>query len=113
MQRARHLDKNIFSFIKISMIIQHKHAETRGVFFIPGEEDDFLAELIYMRKEPDIMIIEHTEVDEELKGQNIGYQLVHMAIEYARTHNLKVIPMCPFAKAIIDKKPELRDVLAE
>lgn len=95
------------------MIIQHKHAETRGVFFVPGEEDDFLAELIYMKKEPDTMIIEHTEVDDELKGQNVGYQLVHMAIEYARTHNLKVIPMCPFAKAVIDRKPEYRDVLAE
>jgi len=94
------------------MIIQHKRAETRGVFFIPGEEDDFLAELIYMKKEPDTMIIEHTEVGDELKGQNVGYQLVHMAIEYARTHNLKVIPMCPFAKAIFDKKPEYRDVLA-
>lgn len=97
------------------MVIQHKHADTRGVFFIPGEEEDggFLAELMYMKKEPDTMIIEHTEVDESLKGQNIGYQLVNMAIEYARQHNLKVIPMCPFAKAIIDKKPELRDVLAD
>ncbi len=95
------------------MLIQHKHADTRGVFFIPGEEDDLLAELIYMKQEPDIMIIEHTEVAEELKGQNVGYQLVHTAIEYARAHQLKVIPMCPFAKAIINKKPEFRDVLSE
>ncbi len=94
------------------MLIQHKQTETRGVFFIPGEEDDFLAELIYMKKEPDTMIIEHTEVDDELKGQNVGYQLVYTAIEYARAHKLKIIPMCPFARAIIEKKPEFKDVLS-
>jgi len=95
------------------MLIQHKQTDARGMFFIPGEEEDFLAELIYMKSEPFTMIIEHTEVDDELKGQNVGYQLVHAAVEYARSHQLKVIPMCPFAKAIIDKKPEFKDVLAE
>ena len=56
------------------MLIQHKQAGTGGVFFIPGEEDDFSAELIYMKKEPGTMIIEHTEVNDELKGQNVGYR---------------------------------------
>ena len=93
------------------MLIQHKQTDTKGIFFIPGEEDNLLAELIYMKKEPGTMVIEHTEVEDELKGENIGYQLVHTAIEYARTHQLKVIPMCPFAKAVIDRKPELQDVL--
>jgi len=96
------------------MLIQHKHTDTKGLFFIPGdEEDDLLAELVYMKQEPSTMIIEHTEVDEELKGQNIGYQLVSAAVEYARSHNWKVIPMCPFARAVMNKKPEFKDVLAE
>lgn len=107
------MDKIIFSFNKIIMLIQHHQTETRGLFFIPGEENDYLAELIYMKKEPDTMIIEHTEVDDLLKGQNVGFQLVQKAVEYARSHNFKVIPMCPFAKAIIDKKPELQDVLID
>ena len=94
------------------MIIQHKQTETRGIFFIPGEEEeDFLAELIYMKQEPDTMIIEHTNVEDELRGQNVGYQLVHRAVEFARSHQLKILPMCPFAKAILDKKPEFRDIL--
>lgn len=93
------------------MLIQHKQKESKGVFFIPGEDDELLAELIYMKKDPGVMVIEHTEIDDELRGQNIGYQLVNTAVEYARTHQLKVIPMCPFAKAVIDRKPELQDVL--
>lgn len=94
------------------MIIQQKHTDNRGIFFIPGDEEDKpLAELAYMKKEPSTMIIEHTEVDDELKGYNVGYQLVQMAVEYARTHNLKILPMCAFAKAVLDKKPEFSDVL--
>jgi hypothetical protein len=98
------------------MLIQHKQTDTKGVFFIPGEEGEeeaYLAELIYMKQEPNTMIIEHTEISDELRGSNAGYQLVSSAVEYARLHNLKVVPMCPFTKAIMDKKPELRDVLAE
>jgi predicted GNAT family acetyltransferase len=97
------------------MVIQHRQNGANGMFFIPGEEDDdgLLAEMTYLRQEPDTMIIEHTEVSDELRGQNIGYQLVHTAVEYARTHHLKIIPMCTFAKAVIDKKPEFRDVLEE
>ncbi len=84
------------------------------MFFIPGEEegDDMLAELVYLKQEPSTMVIEHTEVADSLKGQNIGYQLVHTAVEYARTHQMKIIPLCSFARAVINKKPELQDVLA-
>jgi hypothetical protein len=57
------------------------------------------------------MIIEHTEVSDELKGKNVGYQLVHTAVEYARTHNIKIVPMCTFANAVFKKKPEYADVL--
>ena len=69
--------------------------------------------MIYMKQGNDILIVEHTEIDEELKGQNIGYQLANAVIDYARTHHLKIIPMCPFMNAVISKKPEFRDVLAD
>lgn len=80
------------------------------MFFIPGEDDEYLAELIYARQGEN-MILEHTEVADELRGQNVGYELVHTAAEYARAHNLKIVPVCPFASAIIEKKPEYRDIL--
>ena len=93
-------------------MIQHKQTESRGMFFVPGEDDEPLAELIYAKQGVDTMIIEHTEVSGELQGQNVGYQLVHAAIEHARSHGMKVVPVCTFAKAVIDKKPEFRDMLA-
>ena len=95
------------------MQIHHKQTEHRGVFYVQPEGEEVLAEMIYMKQGNDTLIVEHTEIDEELKGQNIGYQLVNAMVDYARTHRLKIIPMCPFTKAVIDKKPEFRDVLAD
>ena len=93
------------------MLIQHKEGKTRGVFFIE-DEGEMVAEIVYAGGGDNIIIIEHTEVDESLRGQNIGYQLVHRVVEHARSHGLKVSPICPFAKAVFDKKPDFGDVLA-
>lgn len=92
------------------MLIQHQQKENKGMFFIEAE-GEIVAEMTYASPTPDRMIIEHTGVDDDLKGQNIGYSLVHQAVEYARTHHLKIVPVCSFAKAIFDKKPDFKDVL--
>jgi predicted GNAT family acetyltransferase len=57
------------------------------------------------------MIIEHTEVDDKLRGKNVGNQLVQYMVDYARTNNIKVIPLCPFTHSVFKKKPEYADVL--
>lgn len=92
------------------MLIQHKQVGSKGMFYV-GQDGAIAAELVYSKPSADKMIIEHTEVDESLSGKGVGLQLVHTAVEYARTHQLKVIPLCPFAKSVFDKKPEFRDVL--
>ena len=58
-----------------------------------------------------MFIIDHTEVNPDFSGQGVGKQLVMAAIEFARGHNLKIMPLCPYAKSVFDKTPELRDVL--
>jgi len=32
-------------------------------------------------------------------------------VEWARASGKKILPLCPFAKSVFDKKPEYRDVL--
>ena len=82
------------------------------MFFVGNDEGSIVAELVYTMAAHNKMIIEHTEVSDELRGQNVGYQLVYTAVEYARLRNIKIIPLCPFAKSVFDKKPEFHDVLA-
>ena len=93
------------------MLIQHKLVGSKGMFYV-GQDGAILAELVYTKPSNEKMIIEHTEVDESLSGKGIGLQLVHTAVDYARTHQMKIIPLCPFAKSVFDKKPEFADVLA-
>jgi uncharacterized protein len=79
--------------------------------FYVGQDGAVLAEMVYSLPTPQKMIIEHTEVDDSLGGKGVGKQLVATAIEYARTHNIKIIPLCPYAKSVLDRTPEWQDVL--
>ncbi len=93
------------------MLIQQKQDGSKGSFYIEGN-DTRLAEMTYTMAGPELMIIDHTEVDDQLRGKNVGYQLVHTAVEYARNHQMKIIPLCPFAKSVFDKKyAEFADVI--
>lgn len=92
------------------MLIQHNHTDKKGIFFVEAD-DNILAEMTYTTTSDNKMIIEHTEVDEVLQGQNIGYELVHAAVTYARQHGMMILPVCNFAHSIFDKKPDFQDVL--
>jgi len=92
------------------MLIHHKLVGTKGMFYV-GQDGGILAEMVYTMPSADKMIIEHTEVDDSLGGKGVGIKLLNTAVEYARSKNIKIIPLCPFAKSVFDKKPELRDVL--
>ncbi|PBJ07378.1 GNAT family N-acetyltransferase [Flavobacterium sp. ACN6] len=56
-------------------------------------------------------IIDHTEVNEEFSGKGVGKKLLMATVDYARNNNLKIIPLCPFAKSVFDKNEDIRDVL--
>ena len=60
---------------------------------------------------PNKIIIDHTEVFPGNEGKGLGKKLVAKAVETAREKHWKVIPLCPFAKKIIDKTHEFQDVL--
>jgi predicted GNAT family acetyltransferase len=92
------------------MLIQNKRVGTKGMFYIE-QDGKTVAEMVYTMPSPEKMIVEHTEVDDVLRGKNVGKQLVHHMVEYAKTHNIKVIPLCPFTNSVFKKKSEYADVL--
>ncbi len=69
-----------------------------------------LAEMTYVFSGDDKFIIDHTEVDDSLRGQGIGVKLVEEAVAFARKNNLRILPLCPFAKSVFDKREDLNDV---
>ena len=69
------------------------------------------AKMTFVFAGPDKIIIDHTEVNEGNNGKGLGKKMVAKAVEFAREKNIKIIPLCPFAKKVFDKTPEFRDVL--
>jgi predicted GNAT family acetyltransferase len=101
------------SIKNLRMDIKHKQTSTKGVFYIEGK-DNYLAELDYSLTPGQLMIINHTEVHDSLRGQNIGRDLVNTAVGYARKNQLKIVPLCPFANVLMKRnKVGYADVLKE
>jgi predicted GNAT family acetyltransferase len=92
------------------MDILQKDDGKKGAFYIQ-EGDAVLAEMTYVWAGTSKFIIDHTEVSETLGGKGIGKQLVHKAVEFAREKHVKIMPLCPFAKAVFDKVEAYSDVL--
>lgn len=92
------------------MEIKQKDNGKKGAFFIE-EDNQKLAEMTYVWAGTNKIIIDHTEVDEKLKGKNAGKQMLAKAVEFARQNNIKIMPLCPFAKSVFDKVSDYQDVL--
>jgi uncharacterized protein len=90
--------------------VEHERKDHRGAFFI-AEGGRRLAEMTYSAS-PTMVIIDHTEVDESLRGTGASGRLVAAAVEWARAEKVKVLPLCPFARHVFDKTPAYADVLA-
>lgn len=92
------------------MKIQREEHGTRGAFYIE-ENGDWVAEMTYKKEGARKIVIDHTEVSEDLQDKGIGKQLVDEAVKYARENNLLIKPTCPFVKKILESSEDYEDVL--
>lgn len=92
------------------MEIQQINRESKG-FFKAVSEGKEAGRMTYSWAGSEKFIIDHTEVNSEFNGKGVGKKMVLAAVEYARENKLKIIPLCPFAKAMFEKIFEIRDVL--
>lgn len=95
----------------MDMKIEHEDNGHKGAFFIETDGQR-VGEMTYVRAGDDKIIIDHTEVDDSLRGQGAGKQLVAAGVDYARKNKIEILPLCPFAKAVFDKTPDYADVLS-
>jgi predicted GNAT family acetyltransferase len=92
-------------------MIEHERAGHKGAF-VWTQDGKRLAEMSYTTAGTRV-IIDHTQVDEVLRGKNAGALLVRAAVEWARAENVKLLPLCPYARSVFEKTPEYADVLAK
>ena len=98
--------------ISVSQKITIDREELNGahefVLRIDGERLGFLE---FTRPDVGVMRIEYVEVAPELRGTGLGRQLVEKAVAFATDASLRVIPICSYARAVIQRDPALSAAL--
>jgi predicted GNAT family acetyltransferase len=92
------------------MEVKLELTEKNGYFYVTIEGKTE-AKMTFVFAGNDKVIIDHTEVNPGNNGKGLGKKMVEQAVLFAREKNLKIIPLCPFAKSVFDKTIEFRDVL--
>lgn len=88
------------------MIETHIHTQSCKIQAI---EDGHEVGLLEFEIHENILTITHTYAYQE--GRGIGKMLMSAAIAYAREHRYKILPVCSFARAILQKKRCLQELM--
>lgn len=80
-------------------------------FYIGEVETSPLAEITFVRQPNNVIEVDHTFVSDELRGQKIAQKLVERVVGYAREQGLSIIPICPYAKKVMESTESYYDVL--
>jgi uncharacterized protein len=86
--------------------IQNNEAEQRFETTVEGH----LALAAY-RLWDNVITFTHTEVPEALGGRGIANQLAKYALDHSRQKGYKVVALCPFIAAYINRHAEYQDLL--
>lgn len=92
------------------MEIKQKDDGKKGSFYFE-ENGKVLAEMAYVYAGTQKIIIDHTEVSPLLEGKGVGKLLLANVVEMARQKALKILPICPYAKHVMEKSDAYKDVL--
>lgn len=58
----------------------------------------------------DVMVVEHTFVNENMRNQGLAKELVDRAVEYARENEYKIEPVCSYVATVFERYDEYEDV---
>jgi predicted GNAT family acetyltransferase len=62
------------------------------------------------RRQPGRLVITHVETPPALRGGGLASQLMQGVAEEARAEQIKVLPLCSYARAWMSRHPEYRDL---
>ena len=89
---------------KVTIDREDHNGGSEFVLRLDGERYGFLE---FTRPQPGMMRIEYVEVSRELRGTGLGKQLVEQAVAFAKDAGLKVVPICSYARAVIQRDPAM------
>ncbi len=63
------------------------------------------------RRQPGRLVITHVEAPQNLRGKGVAGQLMQGMLDQVRAAQLKVLPLCPYARAWMQRRPDYRDLM--
>lgn len=90
----------------ISFKIKYVEKENRSVAIV---DNNIIGECDY-EVDNNKWVITHTIVNEEYGGRGIAKKLVLAIVDEARKKNIKIIPVCSYAKKVLEKE-EYKDIV--
>ena len=81
----------------------------RGAFYI--EENEKKAGEMVVGISDTALTVYHTEVTPEMEGKGLAKQMLDEMADYARKHNLQVVPLCEYVHVQFKRHPdEYKDI---
>ncbi len=59
-----------------------------------------------------VIVIPHVETPPALRGGGMAGRLMQGVVEHARERGMKIVPVCPYAAAWLQRHPEHADLVA-
>lgn len=78
---------------------------------LPGEGNKTLAAVTFPDIDGDTVDINHTFVDDSLRGQGVAGKLMEAVAEQLKVQNKKAVPTCSYAVKWFEKHPEYNDLI--
>jgi len=94
----------------MQLAIEHHEEGDRAGWFIT-EKGARVAEMTYAR-EGNVLVMNHTWVDDSLRGHGVARELLDEAVRYARANGLRMRAQCPYVAGQFEKDRSL-DALRE
>lgn len=83
--------------------MEYRESQT-GIELFDGDKK--AGEITWSNADEEMIIIDHTIVEDEYAGKGYAKDLVNQMANYARREHKKVIPLCPFTHSVFLKNPD-------
>lgn len=85
-----------------------------GGLLILSKEEEEIGRLTYtIMPEENKLIISYVLVHAKHEGKGMGKYLVEEAIRFARENHWNIYPHCSYARSVMRRMPEVKDILLE
>lgn len=91
----------------MDVAVQQEPQERRFVALIEGDDAGLTA---YVERGAQRVFV-HTEVGDRFAGRGVASTLIRSALETTRDQGLRIVAVCPFVAAYVQKNHDLADLL--